>query len=100
MTTGLKIVKIKASTPSREGTWLTLEPILRNNNGQVIYVAKNPADWLSNYSVWAREAKGKLGMLLVSQHKTKALAVTAAEQLRNKDVLHIHGWVYKRQHRR
>ena len=83
----MKSIKVKA-----EGRTLTLTPVLVNEYKQGIYVAKNPASWSSNYSVWADVGSG-WGKMLASHHKTRELAVAAAKRLRSKNVLRVLGWV-------
>jgi hypothetical protein len=82
----MKVVKVRV-----EGSTLTLEPVLVNKLKQKVYVSKNPARWESNYSVWGYGGRGWTPML-VSHHRTKALATSAAKRLANKDVLKILGW--------
>ena len=75
-----------------EGSTLTLEPVLVNKYKQTIYVAKNPARWATNYSVWADCGRG-WSLMLASHHKTKKLAVAKAKRLSTKNVLRVLGWV-------
>ena len=75
-----------------EGSILTLMPVLENKYGQKVYVAKNPASWRTNYSVWA-DCGREWSTMLASHHKTKKLAVAAAKRLRSKNVLRFLGWV-------
>ncbi len=82
----LKPRKVKA-----EGDTLTLKPVLRNSKRQIIYVAKNPQRWATNYSLWANPGRG-WGWMLISHHKTFATAVAAAKRLKDKDVLKVLGW--------
>ena len=82
----MKLVRVRA-----EGSTLTLEPVMVNKLGQKVYVAKNPAGWKTNYSVWVYGGSG-WGKMLASHHKTKALAIAAAKRLANKDVLKVLGW--------
>ena len=83
----MRSVKVKA-----EGSTLTLVPVLVNKYGQTIYIAKNPARWVSNYSVWGYPGR-VWGKMLVSHHRTKELATAAAKRLRSKNVLRVLGWV-------
>jgi len=83
----LRSRKIKA-----EGSTLTLMPVLVNKIGQKVYIAKNPAGWRTNYSVWA-DCGREWGLMLASHHRTKELAVAKAKHLRNKNVLRVLGWV-------
>lgn len=82
----MKSVKIRA-----EGATLTLEPVLENVYKQRLYVAKNPSNWRTKYSLWAYVGKG-WGRMLVSHHSTKSLAEKAAKRLKNRDVLRVLGW--------
>ncbi len=79
MAAALKEVSVR-----RDGATLVLKPVLRNTHGQIIYVAKNPRSWATNYSVWANVERTKA---LVSHHKTKVLATALAQRLQNTDVL-------------
>jgi hypothetical protein len=85
-------VKIRA-----EGSTLTLEPVLTNKLGQKVCIAKNPPSWKMMYSVWVKSGSffggmGTRGFGVLSQHRTKAAALTAAKRVANKDVLKVLGW--------
>ena len=64
---------LKSKKISAEGSILTLVPVLENKYKQKVYVAKNPASWSTNYSVWAYCGSRWPTRMLVSHHKTRNL---------------------------
>ena len=62
-----------------------------NQFGQVIMVVKNPKSWTYSYSVRAKVERG-VRPYIVSQHRTKRAAASAAGRLKNRDVRKVLGW--------